>query len=187
MTAATLPATILRVFDDTDPSAPRIESTDRAAIARELAAIGCRFERWEASVQLAPDADQAAILAAYAGDVQRLMDESGYASADVLTMKKGTPNTEPIRAKFLNEHTHAEDEIRFFVEGSATFYLRKGGKVYQTICVRGDLLGVPAGTTHWFDMGSDPEFTAIRFFMTQAGWVANFTGDPIAERFPKLP
>jgi 1,2-dihydroxy-3-keto-5-methylthiopentene dioxygenase len=187
MTTATLPATILRVFDETDPGAPRIDTTDREAIARELAAIGCRFERWEAAVQLPRDADQVAILAAYAGDVKRLMDESGYKSVDVLTMKKGTPNTEPIRAKFLSEHTHDEDEIRFFVEGSASFYLRKGGRVYQTICVRGDLLGVPAQTTHWFDMGSDPEFTAIRFFMTQAGWVAKFTGDPIAERFPKLP
>ena len=187
MMTATLSATILRVFDETQPQAPRIDTTDRAAIARELAAIGCRFERWEAAIQLAPDADEAAILAAYADDVKRLMEASGYQRADVLTLKKGTPDTAPIRAKFLNEHTHAEDEIRFFVEGSASFYLRKGGKVYQTICVRGDLLGVPAGTTHWFDMGSDPAFTAIRFFMTQDGWVANFTGDPIAERFPKLP
>ena len=187
MMTARLPATALRVFDDTDPGAPLIDTADPEAIARELAAIGCRFEHWEAAVPLPRDADQAAILAAYAGDVKRLMDESGYKRVDVLTMKKGTPTTAPIRAKFLNEHTHGEDEIRFVVEGSASFYLRKGGRVYQTICVRGDLLGVPAHTTHWFDMGSDPEFTAIRFFMTQEGWVATFTGDPIAERFPKLP
>ena len=49
---------------------------------------------------------------------------------------------------------------------------------------RGDLLSVPKGTTHWFDMGTQPDFTAIRFFRDQEGWVGEFTGDPIAERIP---
>jgi 1,2-dihydroxy-3-keto-5-methylthiopentene dioxygenase len=43
---------------------------------------------------------------------------------------------------------------------------------------------VPAGTRHWFDMGPAPRFTAIRLFTTPAGWVANFTGTPIARNFP---
>ena len=68
---------------------------------------------------------------------------------------------------------------------SGAFYLRIGGKVYQTICTRGDLIGVPAGTKHWFDMGPDPEFAAIRLFTSTDGWVANFTGDDIASRFPR--
>ncbi len=33
-------------------------------------------------------------------------------------------------------------------------------------------------------MGPSPHFTAIRLFTTPAGWVAKFTGDPIANRFP---
>jgi len=35
-------------------------------------------------------------------------------------------------------------------------------------------------------MGPAPQFTAIRFFDNPKGWVAQFTGDPIAERFPRL-
>lgn len=175
----------LRVYDDTNPWTPLVDTTDRAEIARHLHAAGVRFEQWEASVPLAADADQESILAAYAADVQRLKDECGYATADVLRLAKGTPNTAPMRAKFLDEHSHSEDEVRFFVEGSGAFYLRIKGKVYMTVCTRGDLIGVPAGTTHWFDMGPDPEFTAIRLFETTDGWVANFTGDDIASRFPR--
>jgi 1,2-dihydroxy-3-keto-5-methylthiopentene dioxygenase len=175
----------LRVYDDTNPGAPLVDTTDRAEIARLLGAAGVRFERWEANVPLAADADQERVLAAYGDDVQRLRDECGYATADVLRLAKGTPNTAPMRAKFLDEHSHSEDEVRFFVEGSGAFYLRIGGKVYQTVCTRGDLIGVPAGTRHWFDMGPDPEFTAIRLFTDPSGWVANFTGDDIASRFPR--
>ena len=74
--------------------------------------------------------------------------------------------------------------MRFFVEGAGMFYLRAAGKVHMTLCERGDLISVPAGTRHWFDMGPSPRFTAIRLFTTPEGWVANFTGTPIARSFP---
>jgi 1,2-dihydroxy-3-keto-5-methylthiopentene dioxygenase len=90
-----------------------------------------------------------------------------------------------MRQKFLAEHAHTEDEVRFFVEGSGAFYLHLSGKVYQAICVRGDLISVPAGTPHWFDMGPDPEFTAVRWFNNQEGWVPQYSGTEIAARFPK--
>jgi 1,2-dihydroxy-3-keto-5-methylthiopentene dioxygenase len=89
-----------------------------------------------------------------------------------------------LRAKFLAEHSHKDDEVRYFVEGSGAFYLRAKDSVYQAICIKGDLLFVPALARHWFDMGANPEFTAIRWFNNPEGWVGDFTGDPIAERFP---
>ena len=92
--------------------------------------------------------------------------------------------TKGAREKFLAEHTHSEDEVRFFVEGRGAFYLRLDGNVHVVVCERGDLLGVPAGTRHWFDMGTNPEFTALRFFRDPEGWVGHFTGDDIATRFP---
>ncbi|HRE00001.1 MAG TPA: cupin domain-containing protein, partial [Ilumatobacteraceae bacterium] len=87
------------------------------------------------------------------------------------------------RDRFLAEHTHDDDEVRFFVEGSGAFYLRMGGEVAIVVCAEGDLLSVPAGTTHWFDMGTSPRFAAIRFFRVPEGWVGHFTGDDIATRF----
>ena len=178
--------TLLRIFDDTQPLAPVLETSQPDRIAHELNAIGVRFERWAADAQLEPGADQAAVIQAYRSCIERLQRECGYKAVDVIRVERGTPNTEAMRKKFLDEHRHAEDEVRFFVEGRGAFYLHAGSRVYQTICVKGDLISVPAGTTHWFDMGPDPEFTAIRLFVNPDGWVAHFTGSPIAQAFPKL-
>jgi len=54
------------------------------------------------------------------------------------------------------------------------------------LCEKDDLISVPANTKHWFDMGPNPVFTAIRLFNNPEGWVARFTGDAIAEEFPLL-
>jgi 1,2-dihydroxy-3-keto-5-methylthiopentene dioxygenase len=176
----------LRIFDDENPSVPALETSDGDRIAAELRAAGVTFERWAADAQLEADDDQDAVISAYRSSIDRLMQTRGYQSVDVIRLKRGTPDTEPMRKKFLDEHRHSEDEVRFFVEGRGAFYLHVDRKVYQTICVKGDLISVPAGTKHWFDMGGDPEFTAIRLFVDPDGWVADFTGDPIAAAFPKL-
>jgi 1,2-dihydroxy-3-keto-5-methylthiopentene dioxygenase len=176
----------LRVFDDADGARPLIDTTDRAEIARILGANDIIFERWEAGAPLTAEADSETILRAYAADIERLKRAYGYTTVDVIRVGPATPGLPALREKFLREHTHTEDEVRFFVEGSASFYLRLGGKVYQTICTRGDLLSVPANTTHWFDMGPAPQFAAIRLFVNPEGWVANYTGDDIAARFPKF-
>ncbi len=178
--------TTLRVYDESNPRELLLESSDGNRIADELRTIGVRFERWAADATLAPGADQQTVIDAYRSSIEKLVAQCGYQSMDVVRIERGTPNTEPMRKKFLDEHQHAEDEVRFFVEGRGAFYLHVGGRVYQTICVKGDLISVPAGTKHWFDMGADPEFTAIRLFNNPDGWVANFTGDQIASGFPKL-
>lgn len=178
--------TTLRVYDDADPAVLVLETNDGARIAQELAKAGVRFERWAAGAHLPHGADQEAVIATYRSSIDALIAECGYQAVDVIRLERGTPNTEPMRKKFLDEHQHSEDEVRFFVEGRGAFYLHIGDRVYQTVCVKGDLISVPAGTKHWFDMGPDPEFTAIRLFTNPDGWVANFTGDPIASNFPKL-
>jgi 1,2-dihydroxy-3-keto-5-methylthiopentene dioxygenase len=175
----------LRIFADREAT-PLLETSDGDRIARELQEIGVRFERWTADATLPQGAGEDAVIAAYRSSVDRLVAECGYASIDVVRVERGAPNVEAMRAKFLEEHVHGEDEVRFFVDGRAAFYLHAGERVYQVVCVRGDLIGVPEGTKHWFDMGPDPEFTAIRLFMNPDGWVARFTSDPIAQRFPKL-
>ena len=101
-------------------------------------------------------------------------------------MKPDNPKKDELRNKFLSEHTHSEDEVRFFVEGAGIFYLRSGGKVYMTLCERGDLISVPTGVKHWFDMGPAPYLTCIRLFTSHEGWVADYTEDDIAEKFPKF-
>jgi len=165
---------------------PLVRTDDVTEIARLLAAEGIRFERWRADRPLPPDADQELVLGAYARDVERLSCERGLAKADVIRMTPDDPQREVARWKFLDEHTHAEDEVRFFVEGAGAFYLHLGARVFRIVCGAGDLLSVPAGTKHWFDMGPSPRFTVIRLFTNPEGWVAQHTGDAIASRLPRF-
>lgn len=175
--------TRLRIFPVQGGVSP-VETDDPSEIAARLSAIGIRFEQWP-SRRLAGDADSQAVLAAFAPEIDRLKAEGGYRSVDVIRMIPDHPEREALRSKFLSEHRHAEDEVRFFVEGEGLFTLRDDDQVHSVLCRAGDLIGVPAGTRHWFDMGPQPHFTAIRLFVDPAGWVAAFTGDPIADRFPR--
>ena len=155
-------------------------------IRRELAAIGVDYERWSASAELPEAAEPSAVLAAYDDDIQRLKQQHGFKSVDVVSMHPNHPDRAVLRQKFLAEHTHSEHEVRFFVDGAGLFLLHAEGRVYRMLCVKGDLITVPAGLPHWFDMGASPSFTAIRLFTDESGWVANFTGSTIADRFPLL-
>jgi 1,2-dihydroxy-3-keto-5-methylthiopentene dioxygenase len=176
--------THLTVWRDDSPASITLRTDAPSKIADVLDGLGVRFEQWSLRRSLPSAADQNAVLAAYAAEIDGLKRTGGYAAADVVRLPKGTPNTEAMRAKFLDEHVHSEDEVRFFVEGTGAFYLRSGEKVHQIVCTAGDLLTVPANTRHWFDMGDQPHFTAIRLFTDPTGWVANYTGDGIARRFP---
>ena len=80
---------------------------------------------------------------------------------------------------------HSEDEVRFFVRGQGLFYLHFGDQVYAVLCQKNDLISVPDGTRHWFDMGPEPAFACIRLFTNPEGWVADFTGEDIASRLPR--
>ena len=177
--------TRLRIYDDTKFLTPEVDTVDETEIAERLRDIGVRFERWRTR-PIVDGVVQDAVLAAHRSDVDRLMREGGYASADVVRVDPDHPQREALRNKFLNEHVHSEDEVRFFVEGAGNFYLHVGDKVYSTLCEHGDLLGVPANMLHWFDMGELPRFTCIRLFTNPEGWVAQFSGNPIAERCPKF-
>lgn len=179
--------TTLVVHPDTDPSTTTVRTSDADEIADQLAHRGVRFERWRSQAS-ATSTNGAGVLAAYSADVARLRAE-GYDTVDVVRLVPDDADPEwperaaGARSKFLAEHTHDDDEVRFFSEGRGAFYLRIRGEVTIVLCGAGDLLSVPAGTTHWFDMGSRPYFAAIRFFRVPEGWVGNFTGDDIASRF----
>ena len=176
----------LRIFDEARPQAPLAEHAAHAEIARELGKVGVRFEQWNASQPIAPGASQDEVIAAYRADIDRLMREEGYQSVDVVSLKPDHPDRAALREKFLSEHTHSEDEVRFFVAGAGQFTLHIDGRVYDVLCEQGDLIGVPDGTRHWFDMSESPYFVAIRLFTNKDGWVASFTGDDIAGRFPRM-
>lgn len=175
--------TMLSIFSEAGQSTgPAIG--DFSQIAHILGEQGVQLQRWEASKPLADDAGQEEVLAAYDESIQQLNKQYGFESVDVVALRPDNPKKEEFRQKFLAEHTHADFEIRFFVDGSGVFYLHMNGQVYLVLCEKGDLISVPANTTHWFDMGANPNFKCIRLFTTKDGWVGDFTGSDIATRFP---
>lgn len=175
---------MIEVYDAENPAVGCEEITGRAEQEAALAKAGMRFEKWDASREITAATTDAEIIEAYRADIDRLCREGGYKSVDVIHIRPDNPKKSELRAKFLNEHTHAEDEVRFFVSGSGLFFMHIGSKVFAVMCKRGDLISVPAGVTHWFDMGENPDFTAIRLFTNPEGWIANFTGSDIAAKFP---
>ncbi|MFA5584711.1 MAG: cupin [Candidatus Caldatribacteriota bacterium] len=166
-----------------DPTQQKIENpTEIKAFMNERGII---FEQWKASMPLKDDDSQETILKAYEHELKPYMEEHGYVNADVINVHKDTPNIEALRAKFLSEHTHSEDEIRFFVDGEGAFYfhLQDRKEVFCLLCQKGDFISVPKGVTHWFDLAPRYFVKAIRIFQTPEGWVANYTNSNIDKKY----
>ena len=176
----------LTVYAETDPATPLLDTTDGSRIAEGLVEISVRFARWPAEPGLAAGASDQDVLGAYADEIDNLKRTHGYQAVDIARVRPDHPDRAAMRQKFLSEHRHAEDEVRVFVDGSALFYLRDAGRVHLVVCEAGDMISVPAGIRHWFDMGPAPRFTAIRLFTSPEGWVAAYTGDPIADAYPRF-
>jgi len=176
----------LTIYAETNPAKPLMSSENFDVIADELGKAGIQIARWNADRELADDADNETIIAAYQSEIDRLVAIGGFKTWDVVSMHPEHPDKDAFRNKFLDEHTHSEDEVRFFVRGHGLFVIHANDKVYSMLCEKDDLILVPANTKHWFDMGPNPAFTAIRLFNNPEGWVAQFTGDKIAADFPLL-
>jgi 1,2-dihydroxy-3-keto-5-methylthiopentene dioxygenase len=156
---------------------------DAERIAAELRAIGVRFERWPLA-DIPADADADAIIAAYRPHLDAFLASSGAGTADVIKLTPDHPMKDALRTKFLSEHTHTEDEVRFFHGGTGNFVLHMDGKVFDAHCGPGDLISVPAHSKHWFDAGDNPNFAVVRVFTDTTGWTPHYTGTDMAERFP---
>lgn len=176
----------LSVYPVSSPELPNKVLTHFDDIASTLAEQGVRFDRWQAATKLQPGASTEDIIGAYQAPIDTLMTENGYVSVDVVSLSSDDPQSAELRAGLLEEHRFDEDVVRFFVAGRGLFSLHIGDYVYAVLCEKNDLISVPAGTPHWFDMGEHPHFVAIRLFNTPQGCEPNFTGEDTASRFPLL-
>jgi 1,2-dihydroxy-3-keto-5-methylthiopentene dioxygenase len=155
----------------------QVQLNDPQEIRAFMNQRGIFFDQWFCDVLFDDSASTEEILAAYAADLDPFMQSGGYRTADVISINSSTENYAAIRAKFLAEHTHSEDEIRFFVDGQGLFWFHlENEEVFNLLCERGDLISVPAGTKHWFDAGEvNPFVKAIRIFIDMSGWVPEYT------------
>jgi 1,2-dihydroxy-3-keto-5-methylthiopentene dioxygenase len=150
--------------------------TDLAEITGFLGSIGIEYERWQANVQLSADASAETVLCAYAPQIEKLKARDGYVTADVIDVNPGTVDLDAMLARFSTEHSHDEDEVRYIVAGRGIFHIHPaGGAVVGIEVGAGDLIRVPLGTLHWFNLCSDRTIRAIRLFQDRSGWVPHYT------------
>ena len=158
--------------------------SDRAAVTAFLAARGIDYERWEPQRPVAADAPPDAILSAYAREIEALKARGGYATADIIDVKPDTPNLDVMLARFNREHWHDEDEVRFIIEWRGLFHLHPSeGPVFAIEVEAGDLIRVPRGTRHWFDLCAERRIRAIRLFQDVSGWTPHYTDSGLDRGF----
>src|SRR3954471_219059 len=157
---------------------------DPSEIAAFLGARGIDYERWTDAPAVAAGAGADALLSAYAERIDALKARGGYVTADVIDVTPQTPGLDAMLARFNSEHWHDEDEVRFIVEGRGVFHIHpKEGPVFAIEVEAGDLIRVPLGTHHWFDLCAARRIRAIRLFQDPSGWTPHYTGTGVDRGF----
>ena len=157
---------------------------EHAEVRDYLAGIGIDYERWQTPADLPENASSDQVLNAYSGQIEKLMQLGGYVTADVIDVNADTPGIDAMLAKFNIEHTHDEDEVRYIVAGRGLFHIHpKQGPVAAIEVEAGDLIRVPRGTMHWFDLCGDRRIRAIRLFQDKSGWTPHYTSSGVDRNY----
>lgn len=160
---------------------------DPKEIAEYLGGVGIDYERWENLHQVSEDASDQEILDGYSDEVSRVMEKGGYVTADVINIIPTTPNLDVMLNKFNKEHWHDEDEVRFIVKGHGLFHIApEGGDVVSVEMEAGDMIRVPRGTKHWFNLCGDKTVRAIRLFQDVSGWTPHYTDSDVDSGYQPL-
>ena len=153
---------------------------EQEVIAAFLSDFGIDYERWNPDRNIASGTPAQEVLEAYAPEIEALKAKGGYTTADIIDVNPETPQLDAMLAKFQVEHWHDEDEVRFIISGRGLFHIRpKHGPVMALEVEAGDLVSVPRGTWHWFDLCRERQIWAIRLFQDPAGWTPNYTGSGV--------
>ena len=157
---------------------------DEQEITSLLASHGIDYERWRLEHPVPNDAPAEEILHAYANEIEQLKQRGGYVTADVIDVDPNTSGLDAMLAKFNREHWHDEDEVRFIVAGHGLFHIHTtAGAVLGIEVEAGDLIRVPRGTLHWFNLCSDRRIRAIRLFQDKSGWTPHYTDSGVDRGF----
>jgi 1,2-dihydroxy-3-keto-5-methylthiopentene dioxygenase len=157
--------------------------TDYGEAQSFLKSINIDYEIW-GSKEIPAGATNEEILAAYSEPIEKLKEQGGYVTADIINVNSETPNLQTMLDKFNKEHLHEEDEVRFCIEGSGVFHIHpENGPITAIEMGKGDLIRVPKGTHHWFDLCETKTIKCIRLFEEASGWAPHYTGSDVAEGY----
>ena len=161
--------------------------TDELEIRDYLSTLGIDYERWPTTDRVAAGAPPETILDAYADEIEKLKAIGGYVTADVIDVSPETPGLDEMLAKFDKEHWHDEDEVRFVISGSGLFHIH--GRDHEVVAIEvsaGDLIRVPCGTLHWFNLCGERRIRAIRLFQDKSGWTPHYTDSHVDRNYTPI-
>ncbi|MGL5876255.1 MAG: 1,2-dihydroxy-3-keto-5-methylthiopentene dioxygenase [Xenococcaceae cyanobacterium] len=167
--------------------------TQLVDISRELSSLNIQLDRWSVGEDtqlrqlLAQESlnleEKERVLAALDTYFEQLKQTDGYQSRDLIALHPGIPNLDEMLAKFDRIHTHADDEVRYIVDGEGIFgFVRPDGSQVELTVQPEEYINVPAGTEHWFYLTTARRVKAIRYFIDTAGWVPQYTEKEIRFR-----
>ena len=164
------------------------KTQEASEINEKLGAAGIGYERWDTDELRVPeDASDDEILEAYSEEIEELKSSGGYVTADVINIVPDLPGLDDMLNKFNKEHWHDEDEVRYIVKGHGLFHIAAEGHPVMSIEMEaGDLIRVPRGTRHWFDLCADRTVRAIRLFQDPSGWTPHYTDSKKEDGFEPL-
>jgi 1,2-dihydroxy-3-keto-5-methylthiopentene dioxygenase len=187
--------------DKTTMATLRLENgttlTDLATIAEELAPLNIQLSHWP----VGDDAQLKANLAQVSLDDERkeqvlvgldryfeqLKAAEGYISRDLIVLHPDVPNLDTLLQKFDKVHTHADDEVRYIVDGEGIFgFVRPDGSQVELTVQAEEYINVPAGTEHWFYLTASKRIKAVRYFIGTEGWVPEYKDTAIKFREPAM-
>lgn len=109
--------------------------------------------------------------------LEALMRANGYLERDEIELRPTTAGLDAICAKFVDEHHHDDDEVRFVLEGEGIFDIRSQDDRWMRVIVEaGDLIIVPKGRHHRFLLTDRKTIRCARLFRDRKGWVPHYRG-----------
>lgn len=142
-----------------------LDSQDKPLAVSELLANGVYYESLDTGE------------ASYRAPLEALKSERGYVQEDIVALSPATPSLDAICAKFVDEHFHDDDEVRFVLEGEGVFDIRSNDDRWMRVVVeRGDLIVVPANRHHRFLLTEQKNIRCVRLFKDASGWVPHYRG-----------
>jgi 1,2-dihydroxy-3-keto-5-methylthiopentene dioxygenase len=140
--------------------------TGKNITATELNAQGVTYEQFETDETK------------YKGPLEALMKERGYVTMDQVKMFADMPNFQALCDKFVGEHLHTDDEVRFLLAGSGVFEIRSLDDKWMKVIVEpSDFILVPANRFHRFYLTDEKKIHCVRLFKDQSGWTPLYRKD----------
>ncbi|OVA03465.1 Acireductone dioxygenase ARD family [Macleaya cordata] len=107
-------------------------------------------------------------------ELQKIRETRGYNYMDLLDLcPERVENYEEKLKNFFREHIHADEEIRYCLEGSGYFDVRDKDDRWIRIWIKeGDMIVLPAGIYHRFTLDTGNYVKLMRLFVGEPVWTA---------------